>query len=100
MHFTVIAKDATDKDVLSRRLAARAEHLEGVARLQAEGKLILGAALLNEAGEMCGSLMVFDAPSKTELENWLQTDTYTRNTVWGSIEITACKVAPCFLAHS
>lgn len=100
MHFTVIAKDATDKDVLSRRLAARTEHLDGVARLQAEGKLLLGAALLNDAGEMGGSLMVFDAPSKAELESWLQADTYTRNKVWGSIEITACKIAPCFLAHS
>lgn len=97
MHFTVIAKDATDAGALDRRKATREAHLVGVEKLRLEGKQILGAALLNDVGEMCGSLMVFDAPSKDELERWLAADPYTANKVWGSIEILPCKIAPGFL---
>lgn len=97
MHFTVIAKDATDNDALSRRLAARDEHLAGVEKMRSEGKQLLGAALLDDDGKMCGSLMVFDAPSKAELQSWLQADAYSRHNVWGHLEITACKIAPGFV---
>ena len=80
--FVVIAKD--QPGALERRMATRPEHLAKVAEAAERGEEIVGGAMLDDSGEMCGSILVFD------VEN--------RERVWGEITVMPYKIAPVF-AH-
>ena len=70
MQYLVHAYDYTDPDALSRRMAVRADHLAGAARLKAGGQFILGGALLSPEGQMIGSMMLFDFETEEQLQAW------------------------------
>ena len=57
--FAMIARDRPDG--LENRKKHRAAHLERMARLDAEGRLRYGGPLLNEQGQMSGSLIILEA---------------------------------------
>lgn len=57
----------------------------------------MGAALLDEKGQMFGSVMILDYPSRKELDGWLRIEPYLVNKVWEKIEIKPCKVGPSFM---
>ncbi len=96
MQFVVIAKD--QPDALERRLATREEHLAKVQKAADNGEEIVGAALQDDDGKMCGSMLLFDVESRERVEELIANDPYTKNNVWGDIQIMPCKVAPVF-AH-
>lgn len=98
MQFVLIARDQKDADALNRRRASRDEHLKKVAEAAERGEEIIGAALQDDGGNMCGSVMLFDVASRERLDELIANDPYTLNNVWGEKEIIACKVAPPF-AH-
>lgn len=98
MQFVLIARDCKDAEALSRRMASRDAHLKKVGEAAARGEEIIGAALQDESGKMCGSVMLFDVESRQRLEELIANDPYTLNNVWGEKEILSCKVAPVF-AH-
>ena len=54
MQFTIIARDDTAEGTLDRRLANRAAHMERIHELKAEGVIIDGGAMLDDAGRMIG----------------------------------------------
>jgi uncharacterized protein YciI len=87
MNFVVIGRDHTDADTLSRRMAVREAHLERVAPMKASGKIIFVAALKNDEGNMCGSMMFFEIGSKDEIIEWLKNEPYIQNDVWETYEI-------------
>lgn len=96
MQFVIIAKDGTDDKALERRMAAREAHIklgdEGVEK----GNFLMGTALLNDKGEMCGSMMIVDFPSRKELDEWLKIEPYVTRDVWQDIEIYPAKIGPSF----
>ncbi len=94
MQFLVIGKDYPNQ--LSRRLSVRDEHVRQGDALKVAGKYHMGVALLDENGEMCGSVMVMDFPSRKELDEWLKTEPYVVSKVWETIEIIPCKIGPSF----
>lgn len=96
MQFVVIAKD--QPDALERRLATRDAHLAKVAKSAECGEEIVGAALQDDDGKMCGSMLLFDVESRARVEELIADDPYTKNNVWGDVQILPCKVAPVF-AH-
>ena len=96
MQFVVIAKD--QPDALERRLATREEHLAKVQKAADNGEEIVGAALQDDDGKMCGSMLLFDVESRERVEELIANDPYTKNNVWGDIQIMPCTVAPVF-AH-
>jgi len=98
MQFVVTAWDGTDPEALERRLAARPAHLELGRRLQAEGRRLFAAALLNEQGRMVGSVIVADVPDRAALDAWLAEEPYITGEVWERVEVRACRVSPNFLA--
>jgi hypothetical protein len=65
--------------------------------MKTEGKYLYGVATLSENGDMNGSVMVLDFPSRKELDEYLKTEPYVINKVWEKIEIVPCKVGPTFL---
>lgn len=50
MRYIVIARDGTDTEAKARRLAARPAHLERVGPFVERGRVLLGGAILDEAG--------------------------------------------------
>ena len=97
MQYIVMAYDGNDEKALERRLAAREEHLKSVQQRYKEGQHLYGAAILDDDGNMIGSMMVVDFPSREELDNWLKVEPYMVGNVWKKIEIQPCKVAPIFM---
>ncbi len=97
MHYLIIAHDGTDEKAHERRLAARDRHLSSIERLKAEGKALYGAALLDNAGTMRGSILIVNFPSDEELREYLASDPYVTGHVWEQVEVKPCRVPDIFL---
>lgn len=96
MQFVVIGRDAKDDKALERRMAARDAHIALCDAALSSGMQLYGAALLNDEGSMCGSIMVFDVPSRAALDEYLKNEPYVTNRVWGDVEVIPCKTGPSF----
>jgi len=97
MEFLVLAYDGADGAVPGRRLANRAAHLELIGKLVAQGKVLYGAAILDEAERMIGTALVCDFPSRAEVDAWLEVEPYVTGGVWKKIDIQRCKTGPAFV---
>ncbi len=97
MHFLVTAYDGTDEKAPSRRLAARERHLASIEQLKSRGKALYGAALLDDRGEMIGSLVIYEFDSREEFDEYLKSEPYVTGKVWDKIEVRPCRVPPIFL---
>lgn len=97
MQFVIIARDATDEKALERRMAAREAHMVLIDEGIQKGQNHMGAAMLDESGAMCGSVMVVEFPDRSALESWLKVEPYVTGKVWDDIEIIECKIPPKFL---
>ncbi len=86
MQYVIHAYDHTDADALTRRMAARAAHLDYVSQFKALGKFIIGGALLDPTGRMIGSMLVLDLESEAELATYLAGDPYVVQQVWDKID--------------
>lgn len=93
MLFAVIAKDGTDADAPARRMAVRAQHLAGIKPLVQDGTVLLGGALLNEAGGMIGSMMLLEAENETAARAILDRDVYVTGGVWQQYELHPFRIA-------
>ena len=91
--YLVIAKDGRDPDALSRRMAARPNHLSLASSMFADGSMREGGAILNPEGRMIGSACVVDFPNEDALNHWLQSDPYVLGDVWKEIEVLPFKSA-------
>ena len=85
--FVIIAFDGTDAEALTRRLDARPGHLQNVGLLKAKGQFTEGGAVLDNAGNMIGSVMIVSFPSRSDLDEWLKSDPYVTGKVWERTEI-------------
>lgn len=95
MQFIVTGYDGTDENALDRRMAAREDHLATAEAMHKSGKWLYAAAMLNDDGKMCGSMIVCEFESRKALESeWLDKEPYVLGKVWEKIEITQAKVAP------
>lgn len=93
MQYLVIAYD--NANALERRLESRDEHVEGVRKLMAEGKIINAAALMEE-DVMVGSTLFIDFETDEELDAWLENEPYVKNNVWDmdEFQIVPMKLLP------
>ncbi len=96
MEFAVIAYDGHDNEALDRRLAAREAHMAMVADLRAKGHMIHGGALLNDEGQMIGSIIICDFPDRAAFDAWYNNDPYVRGNVWQDVQIVPFRTAPVF----
>lgn len=93
MLYLVIARDASDPEVFDRRERARPRHLEDLAPAVEEGSVRVAGALLNDAGQPIGSMILVEAQSEDDVRELLARDVYTRERVWRSFEIHPFKQA-------
>lgn len=96
MQFLILAYDATDSEAHARRMEVREAHLACVAKYKASGNMKIGAAILDEAGKMIGSVLIGEFPDRAALDVWLSEDPYATHKVWGDIRVMGCKIAPAF----
>lgn len=96
MQFLVTGRDGSDAEALNRRMAVREDHIALGDKLRAEGKMLIGVALLNEAGDMAGSVILVDMDSREEIDEWLKVEPYVTGNVWHSVEVEPCRVGPSF----
>jgi hypothetical protein len=73
---------------LEVRKSNREAHLAHIEA--AEGAIVLAGPFLDDAGEMCGSLLVYDG-DKAGAEAWAAADPYARAGLFQSTEIRAWK---------
>ena len=94
MQFLVTAMDFTDSDALARRMQHRETHLKNVSQMIADGKFLMGGAILDDDEAMIGSALILDFPDRQSLEDHLAKDPYIDGKVWDNIEIKAIKLVP------
>jgi len=93
MQFLLIAYDGTDPKAPERRLKIREEHLGKIAVLKKNGECLFGGAILDDAGKMIGSMVVYDFPDRQSLDARLKDEPYITEGVWEKIEIRPFLVA-------
>ena len=93
MQFVIIARDGTDPEAQTRRQAVRPAHLEGIRRYVEQGNILIGGAILDEVGNMVGSVLVADFPTREELDAWLTGDPYVTGGVWKEVEVQPYRAA-------
>jgi Uncharacterized protein conserved in bacteria len=88
MLFVVTAIDKPDS--LSLRLSNREAHL---AYARQTGLMKLGGPFLDAQGQMCGSLMIVDAPDIGAVRDWHRNDPYAKAGLFASSDIRPWKAA-------
>lgn len=85
----LIALIARDKPgALQTRLDNRAAHL---AYLDETGCVAQAGPLLDDTGEMIGSLIVLDVADKSAAETWAANDPYAKAGLFASVELITWK---------
>jgi uncharacterized protein YciI len=93
MQFLVVARDGTDDEAIERRRRVRPTHLEAIAPLVEDGHVLVGGAILNDADEMIGSMLLVDFPDRAALDAWIEADPYVTGGVWREIEVSPYRAA-------
>jgi len=93
MQFLLLAYDGTDAGALDRRMKSRPEHLEKIAMVKKAGEFLCGGAILDESGKMIGSMILYEVPDRTTLDERLRNEPYIYNKVWKKIEIRPFRMA-------
>lgn len=93
MQFLLLAYDGTDTDAAARRAEARPEHLEKISILKKNGAFLFGGAILDENGNMRGSMVLYDVPDREALDELLKDEPYINSGVWKRIEILPFRLA-------
>ncbi len=85
MLIALIAKDKAG--ALDIRKANRDDH---VAYLKASGETVMMAGpFLDDAGDMCGSLIILNVADMAEAQAWAAADPYKAAGLFESVELTA-----------
>jgi len=82
MRDALIAKDKPG--ALQLRIDNRPEH---VAYLKASPAVERAGPLLDEAGQMCGSLIILDVADMDEARSWVAGDPYGKAGLFASVEL-------------
>ncbi|NNF24176.1 MAG: YciI family protein [Rhodobacteraceae bacterium] len=86
MFFALTALDKPG--AIETRLKTRADHL---AYIERTGVVSQAGPLLNDAGEMIGSLIVLDVPDREAADAWAAGDPYAKAGLFKSVSILAWK---------
>ena len=88
MQYVITAYDGEDK--LGERMRVRPQHLENMARI--EGKVVCAGGLLDEDGNMKGSVLILDFDSREKLDAYLTSEPYITEGVWEKVTVERMNV--------
>jgi uncharacterized protein len=93
MQFLLIAHDDTDTDAYNRRAKVRPEHLRKIKILKDNGEFLFGGAILDNSGNMIGSMILYEMRNRETLDEHLKDEPYVYAGVWKKIEIVPFQLA-------
>ncbi len=88
MQYVIKAYDG--ENMLEKRMQVRAAHLENLKTI--DGKILCGGGLLDENGNMKGSVLVLEVDDKSKLDAYLESEPYIKSGVWQKIEVDPMNV--------
>jgi uncharacterized protein YciI len=83
--YTLIGRDS--ERGLELRKLHREAHLTELRPLSAAGRVTYAGPLRNEQGDPVGSIIIFEAANLTEAKAIAAADPYTKNGIFGSVEV-------------
>jgi len=92
MQFLVMLYDGTDAEASARRAATRPAHLEGIKGNVANGKLLFGGPLFDDAQKPTGSFLLVECADRAELDAIIANDPYTKGNVWQKVEVKPARL--------
>ena len=91
--YVIIARDGNDEKAPDRRMEVRPVHLAGAAKLKASNNFVIGGAMLNDAGQMEGSVMILQFETEEQFNDWYKNEPYITGGVWKTIEVKPFRIA-------
>ena len=91
--YILYAWDGPDELAHDRRWAARPAHFDCARKLKSTGNFIQGGAILDQEGNMIGSMMLLQFEQESELQAWLSEEPYIRGNVWKKWELHPFRLA-------
>ena len=91
--YLIIANDGKDDEALDRRKEVRPLHLAGAKRLKEKNNFVIGGAMLDDDGNMRGSIMIVQFETQDDFQNWYDNEPYITQGVWKTIEVKPFRVA-------
>lgn len=88
MQFVITAYDGEGK--LAKRMEVRSRHLEGVERIREH--VICAGGMLDEEGNLKGSVLVMEFQNREELDAYLAQEVYFTEHVWEKITVERMNV--------
>ena len=88
MQFVITAYDG--EGMLAKRMEVRPLHLEGMERLK--DHLVCAGGLLDDAGNLKGSVLVMEFLNREELDEYLTNEIYVKEHVWERITVERMNV--------
>lgn len=86
MRFALMTQDKPD--ALPLRMDTRTAHLDYVAQT---GVVEMAGPLLDDAGQMCGSLIILDVADAQAAADWAANDPYAKAGLFASTTLSAWK---------
>lgn len=86
MRFALMTRDKPG--ALQVRIDTRAAHLEYIA---ATGVVEMAGPFLDDAGQMCGSLVILEVPDLAAAQGWADNDPYAKAGLFASVTLSAWK---------
>jgi hypothetical protein len=93
----VLAWDVEGEPGVARRDAARPAHAASIRALWDEGRVVLGAGILDDEGTVRGSLVIVDYPSREAVEEYLRAEPFVTESVWERVEVHPVRVPDFYL---
>jgi uncharacterized protein len=97
MYFLVLAWDGTDEAAVARRDASRAAHMESITALFQEGRVVLGAGILDDEGVVRGSLVVTDYPNRAAVDGYMEAEPLNTAGVWDKVDVYPLRLPEMYL---
>lgn len=91
--YVIIAEDGKDDESLERRKNVRPVHLAGARKLKENNNFVVGGAMLDNEGNMRGSVMIVQFETQEEFQKWYDNEPYITSGVWKTIEVKPFRVA-------
>ena len=88
MQFVITAYDGAG--MLEKRMEVRPLHLEGMERLKSH--LIAAGGLLDEEGNLKGSVLIMESENREEVDQYLASEIYVTEHVWEKITVERMNV--------
>ena len=88
IQYIIKAYDGANR--LEKRLAVRPRHLENMEKVP--GKVICAGGLLDDRGNMKGSVLIMEFDSEELLRQYLDSEPYIREQVWEMVEVEPMNV--------